>query len=191
MRLQRLYVMLALAIPTAARTQEPTIVDRILAAAAIPGLIDSLRLHGVPEKETHTILDDIMRRRIPATETRIVLEQADRDVKDRGPVNNFGAFVQTQLDAGLRGRALADAIHAEHERHGIGKGKHIDADEARGRSDSIMHGNPSATHGNSADARGSAAKGPPAGKGGPPAAKGGPPATKGGPPATKGPKGKP
>ena len=58
------------------------------------------------------------------------------------PKDNFGAFVQAQHRAGLRGRALADAIHAEQARrgmgrgHGQGKGKHDEDD----RDDDQAHG---------------------------------------------------
>ena len=38
-------------------------------------------------------------------------------------MDNFGAFVQSRLDAGLRSRALAQAIRQEHSRRGIGKSR--------------------------------------------------------------------
>ena len=49
-------------------------------------------------------------------------KEQSRAIDEHGPTDNFGAFVQSKLDQGLRGRELSDAIRAEHAAHGKGKG---------------------------------------------------------------------
>jgi hypothetical protein len=95
--------------------------DRVLAAAQLPVAAAEAREEGVPNITLGNILDIIRRRGLPAEDARYVLEEEVRAVREGGPKENFGAFVQTQLDAGLRGRALADAIHEEHRRRGMGR----------------------------------------------------------------------
>jgi len=95
--------------------------DRVLAAAQLPVAAAEARREGVANGTLSDILDMIRRRGLPAEDARYVLEEEVRVVREGGPRENFGAFVQTQLDAGLRGRALADAIHEEHRRRGMGK----------------------------------------------------------------------
>lgn len=95
--------------------------DRILASAQLPVAAAEARTEGVSNIQLSDILEMIRRRGLPAEDARYVLEEEVRVVREGGPKENFGAFVQTQLDAGLRGRALADAIHEEHRRRGMGK----------------------------------------------------------------------
>ncbi len=112
--------------------QETTIRPNILEAILLPRVSDSLRKEGVPEDEVRIAIEEAMRKRLPPAETKQVLDETARSVRESGPIDNFGAFVQTQLDAGLRGRELAAAIHAEHARRGIGKGKKLGVEKARG-----------------------------------------------------------
>jgi hypothetical protein len=108
-----------------AAAQQPasTVRDRIRAALELPSIVDSIRRRGgIPEEEVRVVVDEARRKNIPANETRDVLKEADNAIRDHGPVDNFGAFVKARLDAGLRGRALAQAIRQEHARRGIGKG---------------------------------------------------------------------
>jgi hypothetical protein len=110
--------------------------DRIISAIELPRAVDSVRKRGgIPEEEIRVVLEDARRRRIPAGETGDILKEADAAIRDHGPVDNFGAFVQSRLDAGLRGRALAQAIRQEHARRGIGKGKMRGSSAARERQD--------------------------------------------------------
>ena len=95
--------------------------DRVLAAAQLPVAAAEAREEGVTNLQLSDILQMIRRRGLPAEDARWVLEEEVRVVREGGPKENFGAFVQTQLDAGLRGRALADAIHEEHRRRGMGR----------------------------------------------------------------------
>src|SRR5687767_15243513 len=57
---------------------------------------------------------------IPAYEATLVIDTARVVRREHGPVDNFGAFVQSQLAQGKRGRELAAAIRAEHARSGKG-----------------------------------------------------------------------
>ena len=96
-------------------------VDRARAALDLPRIVDSVRKHGIPEGDIASVMGEVMRRGMPANETRDVLASADSALKRHGPVDNFGAFVQGRLDAGLRGRDLARAIREEHARRGKGR----------------------------------------------------------------------
>ena len=126
MRLVRLFLALLatpIALLAAQATRTGAAMDRVRAALEIPGIVDSIRVHGLPEDQIHTAIEAVRKAKVPANEARDVLKATDDDIKAHGPVDNFGAFVQTQLAAGKRGRALSAAIRAEHQRRGIGKGK--------------------------------------------------------------------
>lgn len=136
MRIASLLIFL-LSLPSAAMAQEWA--DRILTAARLPVSAAEARDAGVPDGQVRDILGVLRRTRVPADDAQRVLDQEVRVVREGGPKDNFGAFVQTQLDAGLRGRELSEAIREEHRRQGIGrpdeKGKADAAgeDKARGR----------------------------------------------------------
>jgi hypothetical protein len=100
--------------------QVDTSTDAILWALRLPALVTEARQVGVPEVVVGEVLDGLRRRGLPAGEAALVVREEVDAVKDGEPKDNFGAFVQSQLDAGLRGRALAQAIHAEHQARGVG-----------------------------------------------------------------------
>jgi hypothetical protein len=116
--------LLALGLAVAAPLQAQTHRD-ILEAIKLPQAADEAREEGVPEKDVRVAIEEAFKRGVPAAETKEVMVQSTRSVRENGPIDNFGAFVQSQLDKGLRGRDLAAAIHAEHARRGIGKGKKL------------------------------------------------------------------
>ena len=124
----------ALAVPIAvaeARQQPGVVAERARAALELPASVDSVRKHGaVPESDIRRVLDEVRRRRVSAAEARDVMKETDASIREHGPVDNFGAFVQGRLAAGLRGRALAQSIKAEHARRGIGKGKVLEVTQA-------------------------------------------------------------
>jgi hypothetical protein len=67
------------------------------------------------------VLNGLRGRGLSADEAaRVVGEEVDA-INAGEPKDNFGGFVQQQLDAGLRGRALAQAIRAEHQARGKGR----------------------------------------------------------------------
>jgi hypothetical protein len=110
--------------------------DKVLAAARLPVAADEARKEGISSMDLGEYLDRVLRNRVPADDAARILDEEVRVVREGGPKENFGAFVQTQLDAGLRGRALADAIHEEHRRRGMGRpddrrGEDRDADRRR------------------------------------------------------------
>lgn len=102
----------------------------ILQAIQLPDLTEILRQRGVPTEEIAAAIEGARRRGVPPGEMTGVLEETAESVEQTGPIENFGAFVEQQLAAGLRGRELAEAIRAEHGRRGIGPGQRL---ESRGR----------------------------------------------------------
>lgn len=97
----------------------------ILQTISLPRVSEILREKGIPAEEVEEAVISARRRGLPPDETAVILEEAATSVDENGPIDNFGAFVQEQLDNGLRGRDLAAAIHAEHARRGIGKGRKL------------------------------------------------------------------
>lgn len=77
------------------------------------------------------------------------IEKIERAKAIRGPEHpGLGKHVQALLDSGLRGEDLADAIHAELRRRGIGNGRgkpgagDEDDDKGKGPPPPILDGNP-------------------------------------------------
>ena len=93
----------------------------ILRALRLPALAIEARRAGVPEETVRGVLDGLRRRGLPAEEAVLVVREEVDAIHAGGPKDNFGGFVRRQLDAGLRGQALAEAIRAEHRAHGIGR----------------------------------------------------------------------
>lgn len=132
-------------------------------AADLPVLAHELRGQGVPDGDVGKAIAAAKGKGLKAEEAADVLEEADKDVKEHGPVDNFGAFVQSKLDEGLRGKELAAAIKAEHVAKGKGKGhgKH-GKDGEHGKAGA--HGKSGEAHGKPSD-KGPGAKGPGSNKG--------------------------
>lgn len=95
--------------------------ERLRAILNLPTRADEVREAGAPDSTVRTILDILRERNTPATDAEEVLTTQRDAVREHGPVDNFGAFVQAQLANGLRGRELAAAIRAEHQARGKGK----------------------------------------------------------------------
>lgn len=112
----------ALAVSAPLAAQAPALDSAAIAALrrvlALPQTTAEARETGVRDSIIRVVLDEARRRGIPAGETQEVIEIETEAVKAGAPKENFGAFVQAQLAAGKRGRALADAIRAEHARRG-------------------------------------------------------------------------
>jgi len=96
-------------------------VAAIVEALRLPALVTEARRAGVTEAAVREVLDGLRRRGLPAAEAALVLREEVDAVNAGEPKDNFGGFVQRQLAAGLRGRALAEAIRAEHRARGIGR----------------------------------------------------------------------
>ena len=131
----------------------------------MPGRADEIRKAGVPESEVRSIFDVLAGRNLPPQEVDEILVAHRDAAREHGPTDNFGAFVQSQLDKGLRGRELAAAIKAEHVARGKGKykDKYKDKDKEKVKVDGKVDGNrgrsDEASKGNRPDDAGSAARG--------------------------------
>jgi hypothetical protein len=116
-----------------ANAQVPDWINQILTAAQLPVVTAEARREGVPNSEIKDVLDVMVKEKIPAHEATAVMDTARAVRRQHGPVDNFGAFVQTQLASGKRGRELAAAIRAEHAKRGKGKGARAAAAEDHGQ----------------------------------------------------------
>lgn len=105
--------------PTATSPEAST---RLRYAARLPIRTTELRNSGVHDTTIHRLLEVFRQRDVtPGAVDSILLVERDA-AREHGPTDNFGAFVQTELDAGLRGEELAAAIRFEHETRGHGNG---------------------------------------------------------------------
>lgn len=131
------FLLLALSLGASAplRAQIPDWVTQILTAAQLPVTTAEARREGAPNDEIRAVLDAMNKANIPASEAKVVIDTARVARREHGPVDNFGAFVQSQLAAGKRGRELAAAIRAEHARVGKGKGHAEHDDKAKSDDD--------------------------------------------------------
>lgn len=107
--------------------------QRVASILRIPTRADEVRQAGVADSTVRSVLDILRGRQVPAEQVEVILT-AERDAaREHGPTDNFGAFVQSQLDRGLRGRELAAAIRAEHAQRGKNRGNRPAAAAARGK----------------------------------------------------------
>jgi hypothetical protein len=114
---------------------------RLDALLRIPQRVEDLRRAGVPDTAVRGVLDVLQREKVDPEQSEALIVAQTEAVREHGPTDNFGAFVQARLASGLRGRELADAIRAEHRAHGKGKpadaaakGKARDDRGAKGKS---------------------------------------------------------
>ncbi len=179
MRALLLLVGLALAAPSSSLTVSAPILDPsppILRALELPHAARALRRAGVEEVEVRVSLDAVRVHQVHAWDLVFVFQEALVSTRTYGTVPNFGAFVQSRLARGLRGRALANAIHAEHATYGNGHGNdekgwsegHGAFDEKHGGKHVEQHGGKDgwAANGNSNGKSGRAGKGKSKGRGG-------------------------
>jgi len=108
----------------AAKTRED-----ILRVFRLPRTTTEARQRGVPDTAIQKVIDILHRGQVPAEDAQEVIEREVEATEHGQPAGNFGAFVQEQHRRGLRGRALAAAIHAEQARRGMGH-KGQEGDEA-------------------------------------------------------------
>lgn len=131
---RRTTVLLATAVigwSTPSFAQVPDWVNQVLAAAQLPVAASEARREGIANAELRKALDALFNAGVPAYEATTLIETERKARLENGPTDNFGAFVQAQLAAGLRGRELSAAIHREHARQGKGKDKAKDAKKVR------------------------------------------------------------
>ena len=123
MRIRQFPLLLALTLlgSSTSGAQAPDWVTVLLDAARLPVSANAARSEGVPDSTVRAVIQAMRGKNVRAHEAREVLDEARNARREHGPVDNFGAFVQTKLDAGLRGRDLAAAIRTEHAARGKGK----------------------------------------------------------------------
>jgi hypothetical protein len=97
--------------------------EEVLALLDLPSSAQALRKKGVDKQEVKLALRSARTKRIKAKETKEILDASSEAVEKNGRIDNFGSFVKSKLESGLRGRELAAAIHAEHRARGKGKGQ--------------------------------------------------------------------
>jgi hypothetical protein len=113
-------------------SQTPDWIIRIQAAADLPVSTAKARIEGTPSDEIRKILEIMLGAKVPADEACNVIDEERAARREHGPVDNFGAFIQSQLQAGLRGRELAAAIRSEHAAPGKGRMKTEGRGDGRG-----------------------------------------------------------
>ncbi|MEX0692419.1 MAG: hypothetical protein WD043_11310 [Gemmatimonadales bacterium] len=86
----------------------------ILEGLRLPTLAAEARRAGVAEAGVRALLDRLRRGGVPADEAAWIVGEEVESVRTGAPTDQFGGFVRRQLEAGLRGRDLAEAIRAEH-----------------------------------------------------------------------------
>ena len=95
--------------------------DRILGALDLPIQAQALRKAGADEQEIKAGLKAARDKKLDARSTAELIGEVAKATKEHGPIGEFGAFVKGKLEAGLRGKELAEAIRQEHATRGKGK----------------------------------------------------------------------
>src|SRR4051812_18287316 len=113
-RLVALIIVPLLSISSLGGAQRPEWVKEVLDAAQLPLAAAHARQAGVPDSAVRAAVAAMQNAKVRPGDAQEVLDEARREKSENGPVGNFGAVVQAKLQAGLRGRDLAAAIHAEH-----------------------------------------------------------------------------
>jgi hypothetical protein len=110
--------------------------ERILRTILLPGTAEEAAESGVPEEDVEEVLKTAQEEGISPADTQVVMEGGADAARD-GDYKNFGKFVNAKLEEGLRGRELAEAIHAEKAARGKGGKGH---GKGRGKPHSRGHG---------------------------------------------------
>jgi len=103
-------------------------VERVRQAVRLPQATQEAREAGAPEGRIAEILATARERAIPAADVEEIVRVETDALRAGGQPDNFGAAVLEMKARGLRGRDLAEAIHAEQLARGMkkatpGKGK--------------------------------------------------------------------
>jgi hypothetical protein len=122
------------AVPALAQDSMSDMVRRITEAGRLPTVTKESRQLGVPESDLQGIFRAAHDNQISTTNLVDIFTVENEAIRQNGRIDNFGSFVQGRLAAGLRGRDLANAIHAEHARRGMGKGSNPGMSGEHGKS---------------------------------------------------------
>jgi hypothetical protein len=101
------------------KVRKASIIDRVRATLRLPQTVKESREEGVSEEKVREVLETARTRGVPAGETRKILETENHALRQGGNPDNFGAAVHQLKESGLRGRELAEAIHAEQIARGM------------------------------------------------------------------------
>ena len=105
----------------APQSRVPTAADSALVRALdLPRFMQRARAAGAPDSTLRGMIDAMRRRGIPVQDAAPAVETEVEVVEQGGNKDAFGQFVKSQVEAGYRGRELADRIHAERARRGMG-----------------------------------------------------------------------
>jgi len=97
--------------------------ERIRRAIRLPTATDDAREAGVDEERIREVLRSGRERRVPAGEMEEILEVENEAIREGREKDNYGAAVLEMKASGLKGRELAEAIHAEQLARGMKKPK--------------------------------------------------------------------
>ncbi|MDP2313656.1 MAG: hypothetical protein Q8P41_12170 [Pseudomonadota bacterium] len=100
----------------------------LVRALELPISARAVRHAGVPEADVRVALGTVHTHGLHAWDLVVVFEDAHIAMRKYGPLPHFGVFVISQLDRGMRGPTLADAIYAEHVRWGHDRYQEKDKD---------------------------------------------------------------
>jgi hypothetical protein len=100
-----------------------SIAERMRRAIRLPQTTEESREAGAEESKIREILREARERAVPAGDMQEILETENDELRRGGNPENFGAVVQALKAQGLRGRELAEAIHAEQIARGMKKPK--------------------------------------------------------------------
>lgn len=132
----------------------------IEAATRLPMRADSLRKSGVSNEDVSTILQAAQQQGMHPDEAADVLAATEEAVRSGGSVDNLGSFVRSQVEAGLRGQALAATIKAEKANRGQGKPEHAGGEKPESNGGKPAHaGSGKPEHAGGSKAAGKAGKG--------------------------------
>jgi hypothetical protein len=131
--ISHLVVTLSVSLSSAAFAQRSERATQLLLAADLPVSAARARSEGASNAEVRGVLDALRNAKVPAHEARELIDEERSARRRNGPVDNFGAFVQSKLQAGLRGRELAAAIRAEHAARGKGNAAQSKATPAQSK----------------------------------------------------------
>lgn len=174
-------------------TENPTteLGRRLMEAVKLPEIAERTREAGVPAEDVKEAIDAMAKKETRGDEATAAMTAAAEATKVHGPVDNFGAFVQEKLDAGLRGKELAQAIREEHAARGTGRPDHAGGKpEGAGQPDHAGKADHSAGKDDHAGGKPDHVGGKPEQAGGKPDQAGGAPDHAGGKPDHAGSKGK-
>lgn len=126
----------------AQQSRVPTAADSaILRSLEFPRIMQRARAAGAADSTLRGMLEIMRTRGLPAHDATAAVETEVEILEQGGNKDAFGQFVKSQVEAGLRGPALAASIRAERARRGMGP----DRAQREERSESKRGGRPDDT----------------------------------------------